>query len=90
MRIEKIKEQIDNLINMVINGIATNSIKEKMLDLEGRKEIIEEELEYKKRIVETDYITPEKIRNAIKSDILAFDMQSKYKLKRLIQKWVKK
>lgn len=89
-QLKEIKTQIDNLINMVMNGIATNSIKEKMLDLEGKKEIIEEEIEYKKRIAETDYITPEKIRDAIKSDVLAFDMQSKYKLKRLIQKWVKK
>lgn len=89
-QLKEIKEQIDNLINMAMNGIATNSIKEKMLDLEGRKEIIEEELEYKKRIAETDYITPERIRDAIKSDVLDFDIQSKYKLKRLIQKWVKK
>lgn len=85
-----INKEIDNIVDAVAQGHATNSLLERLEKIENVKKDIEEEIDFKNNIVTHDYITADKIEGMLKKDLSELKNRSKEKLKLLVQKYVKK
>lgn len=86
--IDDIEKELNQLVDMCCKGFGTKKISDKMKELEEKQEYLKEEIQTKKMFVENDFITPEKVRNALKMDISCLNLKSQKELKKLIQKWI--
>lgn len=86
--IDELEKESDKLLDMCCKGFGNKKISDRMKEIEKSQELLREEIEEKKKIVEHDYITPEKVRKALKIDISNLNLKSQKELKKLIQKWI--
>lgn len=89
IRIKEIQTQIDNIVNMVCKGIATDALGLKLKSLEETKTMLEDELNFKDSKFIYD-ISAEDIVRVLKKDVDKLQTSSKSELKKLIHKWIKK
>ena len=88
--INKIEKELDSLLDLCGKGLGTKKITDRMKELEEKEEYLKEEIEEKRKFVENDFITPEKVRKVLKQDISSINTKSQKEMKEFIQKWVKK
>lgn len=86
--IDELEKESDKLLDMCCKGFGNKKISDRMKEIEKHQELLREEIEEKKKIVEHDFITPEKVREALKIDISNLNLKSQKELKKLIQKWI--
>lgn len=67
---------------------STKKISDRLKEIEKKQEYLQEEIEEKRKFVEHDFITSEKVRKALKMDIFSLNLKSQKELKKLIQKWI--
>lgn len=85
-----INKEIDNIVNAVAKGYATDILLKRLEEIESIKKNLEEEISFKDNIVTHDYITSDKIEKVLKQDLSELKDKSKEKLKALVQKYIKK
>lgn len=85
-----INKEIENIVNAVAKGFASNTLLQRLENLENIKSNLEEEISFKDNIASHKYITADKIEEILKKDLSELKDKSKEKLKSLVQKYVKK
>lgn len=88
-KIKELEIQINNVVDMVCKGIATEAMVLKSKELEDLKKNLEEELEFKEHASNIT-IDKDEIIRILKKDISNLENSSKTNTKNLIRKWVKK
>lgn len=88
--LSSINKEIDNIVNAVAKGVASDSLLRRLEEIENTKKNIEDEISFKDNIVTHKYITSEKIEKVLKKDLSELNNKSMEKLKTLVQKYVKK
>lgn len=86
--IDKLEKEANKLLDLCCQGFGTKKISDRLKEIEEKQEYLKEEIEEKKKFVEHDFITPEKVRKALKMDISSLNLKSQEELKKLIQKWI--
>ena len=88
--LSNINEEINNIVDAVAKGYATDSLLMRLEEIESMKKDIQEEIDFKNNIVIHDYITSEKVEKVLKQDLSELKDKSKKSLKAIIQKYIKK
>ena len=88
--LSSINQEINNIVNAVAKGYATDSLLKRLEEIENTKKNIEDEINFKDNIATHNYITSEKIEEVLKKDLSELKDKSKEKLKILVQKYIKK
>lgn len=86
--IDKLEKEANKLVDLCCQGFGTKKISDRLKEIEEKQEYLKEEIKEKKLFVENDFITPEKVRKALKMDISSLNLNSQKELKKLIQKWI--
>lgn len=86
--IDKLEKEANKLLDLCCEGFGTKKISDRLKEIEEKQEYLKEEIKEKNLFVENDFITPEKVRKALKMDISNLNLKSQKELKKLIQKWV--
>lgn len=86
--IDKLEKEANKLVDLCCQGFGTKKISDRLKEIEEKQEYLKEEIKEKKLFVEKDFITPEKVRKALKMDISSLNLNSQKELKKLIQKWI--
>lgn len=86
--VDEIEKELNRLLDMCCKGFGNKKISDRMKELETKQDMLKEEIEQKKNFVEHDYLTPEKVRKALKKEISDLNLKSQKELKKLIQKWI--
>lgn len=90
LNLKDIKKEMDNIVDIVCRGLATDTLLQKLDKLEKIKKNLEDEINFKNNISENNYITSDKIRAVLARDVLSLQDSSRAEIKKLIQKWIKK
>lgn len=85
-----INKEIDNIVNAIAKGVASDTLLVKLQDLENVKRNLNEEISFKNDIATHNYITSEKIETVLTKDLSELNGKSQEKLKSLVQKYIKK
>lgn len=88
-RIKEVQSQMDNIVDMICKGIATEALGFKLKELEQTKYDLQDELNFKSTTFTND-IKSEQIVDILKQDVDNLQNSSKNDIKKLIQKWIKK
>lgn len=88
--IDTLEKEADKLIDMCCKGFGTKKISDRLKEIEDKQEFLQEQINERKNIVEHDYITPEKVRKILKSELSTLNKKSQKEMKNFVQKWVKK
>ena len=83
-------KEINNIVDAVAKGFATDALLTKLKNLENTKKNLEEEISFKDNIATHDYITSDKIEEILKKDLSELKDKSKKSLKSTVQKYIKK
>lgn len=86
--INELEKEANKLLDMCCKGLGTKKISDRLKEIEEKQEYLAEEIKEKKKFVEHDYITPEKVRKALKMDVSSLNLNSQKEIKKLIQKWI--
>ena len=86
--VDNLEKEADKLLDMCCKGLGTKKVSDRLKEIEEKQEYLNEEIEEKRKFVENDFITPEKVRKALKMDISSLNLHSQKELKKLIQKWI--
>lgn len=86
--IDKLEKEANKLVDLCCQGFGTKKISDRLKEIEEKQEYLKEEIKEKKLFVENDFITPEKVRKALKMDVSSLNLNSQKELKKLIQKWI--
>ena len=88
--IDEMEKRANKLLELCCQGLGNKKITDEMKEIEEKQEFLKEEIEKRKNIVEHDYISPEKVRRVLKTELSSLNQKSQKEMKNFIQKWVKK
>ena len=86
--IDDMEKEANKLLDMCCKGFGNKKISDRMKEIEEKQEFLRGEIEERQKFVEHNFLTPEKVRNALKKDIVNFNVKTQKELKNLIQKWI--
>lgn len=86
--IDDLEKESDKLLDLCCKGFGNKKISDKMKEIEEKQEYLRGEIEERQKFVEHNFLTPEKVRTALKKDIADLHLKTQEELKRLIQKWI--
>lgn len=87
-QVDEMEKELNKLLDLCCKGFGSKRITDRMNELEEKQEFLKQEIEEKRIFVEHNYLTPEKVRKALKKDISSLNLKSQKELKKLIQKWI--
>lgn len=88
--INEMEKRADKLLELCCQGFGNKKITDEMKEIEEKQEFLRNEIEKRELIVEHDYITPEKVRKLLKTELSSLNKNSQQEMKKFVHKWVKK